>query len=794
MKYIILFIFVTSSLFSQNKNRKFEKAVLENDVLNISVSDGNYLLQFLDSDIVETTFHPKNEGKINQSHAVIISEAISNTTLNIFATEAVFETPNSDLSVTVKTNPFQIIYNKKGKTFLSEKEGFVQKDSSYVTNFNISENEKLYGGGSRVLGMNRRGNRLRLYNKARYGYETEADLMNFCIPLVLSSEIYAVHFDNPTAGYLNLDLFKNNTLEFEALSGRKTYQVIIGKTWTNLIENYTKLTGKQPLPPRWAFGNFSSRFGYHSQAETIKTIQKFKKENIPVDAVILDLYWFGKDIQGTMGNLEVYRDSFPDFEKMVADFNKMGIKTITVTEPFILSSSKKWNETKTKNLLVTNSDGSTATWDFYFGNTSLLDVFKPETKSWFWNIYKDLANKGVGGIWGDLGEPEVFPSSANTIAGKADEVHNIYGHNWAKLIADGYKKDFPEIRPFILMRSGYSGSQRFGMIPWSGDVNRSWGGLSGQTEIALQMGMQGLAYMHSDLGGFAGANLDDQLYTRWLQFGVFNPIFRPHAQEEVASEPVYRSINAKVLAKKAIELRYQMLPYNYNLAYQNATFGTPLMRPLFFEEPSNEILLFNSEEFLWGNNFLIAPVLVKNQITKDVYFPISSNWFDFYTNQKYDGGITAIINIQENYIPTFVRGNSFIPMTKLVQTTQDYNSKDLDLHFYYDGRKTSREQLYFDDGKTPSANLDTRKNEILVCESDFTKDTFKIKLTSISENTELISAGKTGAIILKNYPLKPKNILINSKKVPFIYNKKTDILEFNYSHQNKNTEISIQNL
>ncbi|MFT6749194.1 MAG: oligosaccharide 4-alpha-D-glucosyltransferase, partial [Flavobacterium sp.] len=244
MKYIILFLFATSALFSQNKNRKFEKAIIVNDVLNILVSDGSYSLQFLDSDIVETTFHPKNEEKVNGSHALILSKAMPNATLKTFATEAVFEIPDSDLSVTIKTNPFQIIYNKKAKSFLSEKEGFVQKDSSQVTSFNISATEKLYGGGARVLGMNRRGNRLRLYNKAKYGYETEADLMNFCIPLVLSSEIYAVHFDNPTSGYLNLDLFKNNTLEFEALSGRKTYQVIIGKTWTNLIENYTTLTGK----------------------------------------------------------------------------------------------------------------------------------------------------------------------------------------------------------------------------------------------------------------------------------------------------------------------------------------------------------------------------------------------------------------------------------------------------------------------------------------------------------------------------------------------------------------------
>ena len=145
-------------------------------------------------------------------------------------------------------------------------------------------------------------------------------------------------------------------------------------------------------------------------------------------------------------------------------------------------------------------------------------------------------------MWGDLGEPEVFPSKVITAGGKADEVHNIYGHNWAKLLADGYKKDFPTQRPFILMRAGYSGSQRFGMVPWSGDVSRSWGGLQSQMEIALQMGMQGLGYMHSDLGGFAGDYFDNELYLRWLQYGVFNPIFRPHAQEEVASEVARKDI------------------------------------------------------------------------------------------------------------------------------------------------------------------------------------------------------------------------------------------------------------
>lgn len=328
--------------------------------------------------------------------------------------------------------------------------------------------------------------------------------MNYTLPIVISSGQYMLHFDNAPIGFLDLDSKYNNTLTYETISGRKTYQVIAGGGWEELLSNYTSLTGRQPLPPRWAFGNFASRFGYHSEAETRNTIVKFREDKIPVDAVILDLFWFGKDIQGTLGNLEVYRDSFPNFEKMIADFDKIGVKTIPITEPFILTTSSKWKEAVEENVLATDSIGNPFTYDFYFGNTGLIDLFKPKGRQWFWEIYRRLAEMGVAGVWGDLGEPEVHPSNLYHAIGSADEVHNIYGHSWAQLVYEGYRSEYPNQRPFILMRSGAAGSQRFGLIPWSGDVNRSWGGLKGQTEISLQMGMQGLAYMHSDLGGFAG--------------------------------------------------------------------------------------------------------------------------------------------------------------------------------------------------------------------------------------------------------------------------------------------------
>ncbi|MCI2228218.1 DUF5110 domain-containing protein [Polaribacter sp. MSW13] len=774
-QFIYIFLLITSFSFAQNANRIFKNIKEKDAGLEINVNDGKYIIHFLNDKIVETTFLPNGEVLNNKSHAVILKSEKVDIIPVITKTESVFSTDG--ISVHINHQPFQIIYKFNGEIITSEKLGYykskhipldmvkgnIEYDNTEKIEFNLTDDEVLFGTGARALGMNRRGYRLPLYNRAQYGYETHSELMNFTIPLVISSKKYMINFDNAPIGYLDLDSKKDNSLTYETISGRKTYQVIVGDSWIDLVNNYTNLTGKQPLPARWTLGNFSSRFGYHSQQETEATIAKFQEEKIPVDAVILDLYWFGKTIQGTMGNLEVDKDSFPDMKGMISRFKEKGVRTVLITEPFILSNSKKWKETVEKGVLAKDSIGNPATYDFYFGNTGIVNIYKKEGKDWFWNIYKDILSLGAKGLWGDLGEPEVLPSWVNFDAKKADEIHNIYGHDWARLIFEGYQKEFPNERPFILMRAGYSGSQRFGMIPWSGDVNRTWGGLQSQPEIALQMGMQGLGYMHSDLGGFAGANLDDYLYTRWLQYGVFQPIFRPHAQEDVASEPVFRSDYAKKHAKKAIELRYKMLPYNYNLAFENNQKGTPLMRPIFFEE-DDEKLMTNSVTYLWGKDFLITPILKDAVITKEIYFPKTANWFNFYSDEKVAGGQTKNVNVVGNSIPTYVRGGAFILMTnEAVQTTDDYAGNNLEVHYYYDASvKESKRQFYNDDGLTGNA-FEKGKYELLEFKSELTESCLEIDFKAeFGENWK--SSEKEVSLIIHNLTLNPKKIKVAGKR------------------------------
>lgn len=770
------------------EKREFKSVKFQNNQLNIQVSDGSYSMHFYNPEIIETTFLPTGETFDKKSHAVVLDKALSNVKFNETTSEISFQ--SEKLTVKITKAPFHISYFKDGKEVTSVKNGYQKTDQFETISFNLKPEEVLYGGGARALGMNRRGNRLELYNKAHYGYEDRSELMNYTMPIVVSSNKYLIHFDNAPIGFLDLDSKKDNTLTYETISGRKTYQVVVGDSWLDVTKNYTQLTGRQPMPPRWALGNFSSRFGYHSQQEVEETVQKFRDENIPLDAIIIDIFWFGKTVQGTMGNLAFDRDSFPNPKQMIKGLKDNNVKTVLVTEPFVLTTSSRWDEAVREDVLAKDAAGNPFTYDFYFGNTGLIDIFNPKGKKWFKNIYKELSDLGVSGVWGDLGEPEVHPKGLLHATGTADEVHNIYGHHWAELVQEMHTENSPNTRPFILMRAGSSGSQRFGMIPWSGDVNRTWGGLQSQPEIALQMGMQGLAYMHSDLGGFASNNLDDELYARWLQYGVFQPIYRPHAQEDVPAEPVFRSDAAKALAKQAIKLRYKLLPYNYNLVFENNQSGAPLMRPLFFEEDDNNTLQTMASSYLWGNDFLVTPIVNANQTEAEVYFPKNANWYNFYTDEKVKGGQSLSVKTVENSIPTYVRGGAFIPTAKSIQSTVEYNGNTFDLHYYFDASVTESERtLYNDDGETKNA-FEKGKYEIITFEAETTEKSLELEFEA-EIGSQYATTTKSINVIIHNFPKHPKRIKFNRKKIDFHYNEVTKIVTFQV-HWNTSKEAEVQ--
>ena len=569
-----------------------------------------------------------------------------NTNENI--SDAVIAKPLQQITIPVKVEDNIVYINKKIKIAAP-----INVNAFNGFDITLTDSEKVFGGGERALPLNRRGYKLDLYNSPHYGYGEGTANLNYSVPFFTTSEGYGLFFDNPSKGYV--DIGKTNTTIFEAgfVSGELNVYVILGKDYKEILSSYYKLTGTQPLPPRWALGNFMSRFGYSSETQVKGILDSMHQQNIPVDAIIFDLFWFGDSIKNTMGNLDwVNKTRWPNPKQMIADFRKQNINTILITEPFVLETSLNYNNSKQYHAVDSVGKPFVLT-NFYFGRGGLLDIFRNDAKQWFWSKYKEQMNNGVEGWWGDLGEPEKHPSTMyHNLKDlgfkrlfKADEVHNMYGHIWTKMLYTQYAKEYPNKRLFSLNRSGFAGSQRYSIFPWTGDVSRSWSGLRAQLPVILGMSMSGVPYVHSDAGGFAGGEGDNELYVRWLQFAAFTPIFKPHgtalddldknafsfpSEAALIAEP-YRSY-----AKAAINLRYQFLPYNYTLAYKQTKNGEPLIAPLYYYYPKDTTAINVGDEFMWGENILVAPVLHKDEKERKVYLP-EGKWYFFNDTNIVEG-------------------------------------------------------------------------------------------------------------------------------------------------------------
>ncbi len=703
------------ALISGNALAVVEQFSLQGNTLYIDTDTNDFTLTALGNKSFQVTYVTDNSGKPYENlPSMALPEHVAANELTV----DVSDTPNTitltydNASASIDKQSHAISYSLNGEVVTKERDGLSINSHGVSLSFALSDDEKLYGGGQRVLGMDRRGNAMPLYNKAHYGYTTSSNQMYFGLSAVMSSKHYSVLFDNTASGELDMGSSTPDELLFSAKGGRASYIMVLGESLSDTVKSTVAITGKQPLPPRWLLGNFASRFGYKSQDEVMNVVDVFNKQDIPVDAVVLDLYWFGKDIKGHMGNLSWDTATFPEPEKMISELREQAVKTVLITEPFILTTSKQWDSAVENNALAQNDQGTPYTFDFYFGNTGLVDVFSEAGQDWFWQYYEKLAAQGVAGWWGDLGEPEVHPDDIQhawseaglgnqTVSGT--EVHNGYGHQWAKTVYNNLTELQSDTRPFVLMRSGFLGSQRYGMVPWTGDVSRSWGGLKPQVELALQMSVFGLAYTHSDLGGFAGGDtFDAELYTRWLQFGTFSPVFRPHAQDNIAPEPVFHDDPVKSIAREFIQLRYDMLPYNYSLAFENALFGTPLMRPLAMV--FNENKWFESaKSYMWGDALLVSPVTQPNQQTWAVELP-PGIWFDFFSSAKYQGGKTVDYPLTQDNFPVWVKAGSFMPMSEGLSRTEHFDARELEMHYWHDHSVISSSYTYYeDDGKSPNS-------------------------------------------------------------------------------------------
>jgi oligosaccharide 4-alpha-D-glucosyltransferase len=709
LRFLLLLLFSTIFIAAAPA-ALYQSHQVSEDGLLLNTDQGPLQLRFLTAQAVEVAWEPVGLRQL-PSFSIDPTAHALRAELVEFKDHLRYQT--ADLSVTIEKSPVRLSYFNRTRDghidkspLLREEAGLIAHDSLRGFRFMLSDEEKLIGGGQRIFGkMNRRGQRLPLYNKAHYGYETQSKQMYFSLPAVLSTRGYLLLFDNSARGTMDLGKTQTDVMSFTANGGRTAYLVVNGKDTPDIIDHYTRVTGRQPLPARWTLGSFASRFGYRTQAEVENVVALYRQLQFPLDALVLDLYWFGPDIKGHMGNLSWDLKAFPDPAGMLKRLRQAGVRSILVTEPFILTTSKRWNEAVAAGAITKDLANRPKTFDFYFGNTGLIDVFHPPAMDWFYGIYRELMDQGVNGWWGDLGEPEVHPKDAIHAIGAADSVHNAYGHQWAAGLYDRLLQDRPDERPFIMMRAGAAGSQRYGMVPWTGDVARSWGGLKPQVELALQMGQLGMGWTHSDLGGFAGGKrFDRELYVRWLQYGVFQPVFRPHAQDNIAAEPVFHDRKTQALLKPYLDLRYRLLPYNYTLAWENSSNGMPLMRPLSFLDSADPTLYERTDAYMWGAAFLVRPITAAGQKRVELSLP-EGIWFDYWTDARKVGGRPLSIKPKLQELPVYVRAGSFVPMLPhAIQTTRDYDSSRLQLHYWHDSSVTrAHGQMYDDDGQSRAA-------------------------------------------------------------------------------------------
>ena len=771
------------ALFSANALAEVQTATLENATLTIDTDTNDFKIKALRNNSFQVTYLTDGKGApyANLPSMALPEEATSAVTKDIAGDVELEETATTltlkfnNISAHVDKSTHVISYSVNGKVVAKEQDGLNISDNGVSLSFALDENEKLYGGGQRVLGMDRRGHSMPLYNKAHYGYTTSSNQMYFGLSAVMSSKNYSVLFDNTASGELDIGKTNSDELLFKAQGGRASYIMVLGENLEDTVRSTVAVTGKQPLPPRWLLGNFASRFGYKSQNEVMDVVDAFNTQDIPVDAVVLDLYWFGKDIKGHMGNLSWDAATFPEPEKMISELRAQDVKTVLITEPFILTTSKQWDSAVASNALAQNDDGAPYTFDFYFGNTGLVDVFSEAGQNWFWQYYEKLAAQGVAGWWGDLGEPEVHPDDiqhmwqSTKVSGA--EVHNAYGHQWAKTVYNNLTELQPDTRPFVLMRSGFLGSQRYGMVPWTGDVSRSWGGLKPQVELALQMSVFGMAYTHSDLGGFAGGEtFDPELYTRWLQFGTFSPVFRPHAQDNIAPEPIFHADPVKSIARKFIQLRYDMLPYNYSLAFENALYGTPLMRPLAMAYGESD-WFENADSYLWGDGLLVSPVTSANQTVWPTKLP-EGVWFDFFSDTKYQGGQTVNYPLSQDNFPVWVKAGSFMPMTKGLSRTEQFDARKIEMHYWHDNSVNSSSYTYYeDDGKNPASVKKGLYTKLLLNAS--VDENAALTLTLDSEGSYIgMPKQRDITYVVHGLSEKPQSVSLDGRSVPVMWDEK----------------------
>jgi alpha-glucosidase len=494
--------------------------------------------------------------------------------------------------------------------------------------------ERYFGCGERTSGLEKTGSHQIFYNvDPPLGHTTSFNNLYSSIPFTLSiasGKAHGLFFDNTHRVEFDLALESEDRAYYGSEGGAIVYYVFCGPTPKEVVDRYTELTGRTPMPPLWSIGNQQCRYSYMNEEEVREVASGFRERNIPCDVIYLDIHY--------MDGYRVFtwnRDRFPDPQRLISDLGEQGFRVVTIVDPGVKvdENYSVYTDGRDKDLYCKTSDGDeyhNAVWP---GVCAFPDFTNPETRQWWGENQSVLTDAGVAGIWCDMNEPALFIPDGATMpddvvhpGGRASEVrwhaqiHNTYGSLMARAAREGLLALCPDERPFVITRAGYAGLQRHAM-QWTGDNSSWWEHLWMSMPQLQNLALSGVAWAGVDIGGFGG-DTNGELLARWYEFGIFQPFCRNHTtlgtrrQEPwVFGEP-YESV-----CRKMVKLRQRLLPYLYTLFEECHRTGAPILRPLLFEYPEDETTYTADDEFLLGDALLVAPITRPGVEHRHVYLP-----------------------------------------------------------------------------------------------------------------------------------------------------------------------------
>ncbi|MCB9736085.1 MAG: hypothetical protein H6745_26155 [Deltaproteobacteria bacterium] len=589
-----------------------------------------------------------------------------------------------ELTVRVEPGTCRVTATDGGGAVVVDDVGVARAGGSTVLTVATPAGERFYGFGEHTGPLDRRGTVMRNFNTDAYdtaygGWAPDADPLYLGVPFFAALRggvAHGVLVDDPRD--ITWDMAKTDAARWTLTTARDRVDryLIAGPTLADVLRRYTALTGRAPRPPRWALGFHQSRWGYAPDTSFAAVGAELRSRRIPADALWLDIQ-----------HLDRYRTftwdpaTFPDPEGLMAGLRADGFRTVVISDPGLapVEGWSVYDEGLAADAFLRKASGQIYLGKVWPGQSVFPDFTLPAARALWAEQVRLNALRGVAGVWLDVNEPTTFPEGgggqtipADVVAagdGEATtmaEVHNVYALREAEATRDGLLAAAPARRPFILSRAGYAGIQRYAAI-WTGDAPSTWASLAQTLPMLLNLGMSGVPFVGSDVGGYSGG-ATPELYARWMALGSVSPFFRAHVTSGVAGqEPWAFGVEVEDVSRALIEARYALLPYLESVFAEASEVGAPVLRPLAWDFPADDVAGGLGDEALLGPWLLVAPAVTEGATSRKVYLP-AGRWFERRSGAAYDGPAEIDVDLRLAALPTFAREGGIVPLQGPSQT------------------------------------------------------------------------------------------------------------------------------